>query len=58
MKDVYGIYGDDGVKHNTIDDEEEKKLLEDDREMFNAADLNKDGFLSVNEHILFHSPGK
>lgn len=56
IKDVYGIYDNDGVKHNTIDDEEEKKLLQDDREMFEAADLDRDGHLSLSEHLLFHSP--
>lgn len=55
-KDVYGVYGDDGVKRNTLDDEEENKLLNDDKEMFDAADLNKDGYLSASEHLLFHSP--
>lgn len=55
IKDVYGIEA-DGVKHNTIDDSEEEKLLQDDREMFQTADTNKDGFLSIEEHIKFHSP--
>ena len=55
VKDVYGIES-DGVKFNTIEDSEEQKLLEDDREMFQTADVDKDGFLSMDEHLLFHSP--
>jgi Ca2+-binding EF-hand superfamily protein len=56
VKDVYGLVDEEGVRRNTLDDAEENKLMEDDREMFAAADLDKDGFLSISEHILFHSP--
>jgi Ca2+-binding EF-hand superfamily protein len=55
IKDVYG-FENDGLKHNTLDDHEESKLMQDDKEMFDTADLNKDGFLSIDEHLLFHSP--
>ncbi|CRL00481.1 CLUMA_CG013742, isoform B [Clunio marinus] len=54
VKDVYGLDSDDGL--SSIDDDEQSKLLEDDRQMFKAADLDKDGFLSLDEHVKFHSP--
>jgi len=56
IKDVYGMDSDDGVRRNTLDDDEEAKLMDDDRQMFQAADLDKDGFLSLDEHVRFHSP--
>lgn len=56
IKDVYGMDQEDGTKSNTLDDAEEAKLMDDDRQMFLAADLDKDGFLSLDEHIKFHSP--
>jgi reticulocalbin-2 len=56
VKDVYGIESEDGIKANTIDETEEAKLLEDDRQMFQAADTDNDGFLSSDEHAKFHSP--
>lgn len=36
--------------------DEESKLIADDRRMFDAADLNKDGVLNANEFIAFLSP--
>lgn len=56
VKDVYGMESEDGVRRNTLDDKEEAKLMDDDRQMFQAADTDKDGFLSVDEHVKFHSP--
>lgn len=56
VKDVYGFLNEDGTHQNSIDDKEEIKLMQDDKEMFIAADLDKDGFLSPSEHLLFHSP--
>lgn len=56
VKDVYGLDSEDGIKRNTLDDGEEAKLMDDDKQMFQAADLDKDGFLSQDEHIKFHSP--
>jgi reticulocalbin-2 len=55
LKDVYGME-EDGIKRNSIDDKEELKLLQDDKEMWDAADSDKDGFLTVEEHVAFHSP--
>lgn len=55
-KDVFGMESEDGVRQNTIDDAEEAKLMEDDMTMFKAADLDKDGFLSIEEHVKFYSP--
>lgn len=56
VKDVYGMDSDEGVRRNNLDDSEEAKLMNDDRQMFKAADLDKDGFLSLDEHVKFHSP--
>lgn len=56
VKDVYGMDSAGGVKRNTIVEPEESKLMEDDKQMFRAADLDKDGFLSLDEHVKFHSP--
>lgn len=36
--------------------EEEDKLIADDRRMFDAADLNADGALQLNEFVAFLSP--
>lgn len=56
VKDVYGMDSDEGVRRNNIDDNGEAKMMNDDKQMFHAADLNKDGFLSLDEHVKFHSP--
>lgn len=56
IKDVYNIESEDGIKRNMLDDTEEAKLMDDDKQMFNAADTDKDGFLSQDEHAKFHSP--
>lgn len=56
INDVYGMDQEDGTRRNTIDEGEEAKLMEDDRQLFHAADLDKDGFLSIGEHAKFHSP--
>lgn len=56
VKDVYGMSDEEGIRRNTLDDAEENKLIADDKEMFVAADLDKDGYLSSSEHVLFHSP--
>lgn len=56
IRDVYGIESEDGFTRTTIDETEEGKLLDDDKQMFQAADLDKDGFLSADEHTKFHSP--
>lgn len=56
VKDVFGMDSEDGERRNTLDDESEAKLMSDDKEMFEAADLDKDGHLSMDEHVKFHSP--
>lgn len=56
IKDVYGIESEDGIKSNAIDDTEESKLMQDDRQMFDSADTDNDGYLSLEEHVKFHSP--
>lgn len=56
VKDVYGMDQEDGTKRNMLDDTEEAKLMDDDKQMFLAADLDNDGFLSLDEHVKFHSP--
>lgn len=54
--DVYGMADENGQRLNSIDDGEESKLMSDDKEMFATADGNKDGFLSQDEYVKFHSP--
>lgn len=56
VKDVYGMELEDGTKRNNLDDKEEAKLMDDDKQMFQAADADKDGFLSLDEHVYFYSP--
>jgi len=56
IKDVYGMENEDGIKNSGIEENEEAKLLLDDKEMFVAADVDKDGHLSLDEHVKFHSP--
>lgn len=36
--------------------EEEQKMIKDDKEMFQAADSNKDGYLDLQEYVLFQNP--
>lgn len=55
IKDVYGMEA-DGLKYNAIDDQEELKLIQDDKDMFAAADIDNDGSLSLDEHLKFHHP--
>lgn len=54
--DVYGLVDENGQRMNTIDNIEESKLMGDDKEMFETADAGKDGFLSQDEFVKFHSP--
>lgn len=54
--DVYGMADENGVRSSNMVESEEFKLMEDDKQMFQAADSNKDGFLSQEEHNKFHSP--
>lgn len=56
VKDVFGMDQEDGTRRNTIEDTEEAKLMDDDKQLFEAADTDKDGFLSMDEHVKFHSP--
>lgn len=57
--DTYGMENEDeDAEKMELDPnkEEERKLMADDREMFEAADSNKDGKLDMNEFVQFMSP--
>ncbi|XP_058446231.1 reticulocalbin-2 [Malaya genurostris] len=57
--DTYGMESEDDEDKPVIMDAskaEEKKLIADDKEMFEAADGNKDGKLDPSEFVLFMSP--
>jgi Ca2+-binding EF-hand superfamily protein len=60
IKDTYGMESEDEpVKQHTIDEphtDEEEKLVADDKEMFQAADVDKNGYLTPEEFVKFHSP--
>lgn len=60
IKDTYGMESEDETgKQHTLNDPhngEEEKLVQDDKEMFDAADVNKDKQLSLEEFVKFHSP--
>lgn len=58
LQDVYAME-DENHKKEVIDFdsyEEEQKMIRDDKEMFNAADMNKDGQLNQQEFVLFQNP--
>ncbi|EAT36886.1 AAEL011076-PA [Aedes aegypti] len=57
--DTYGMDNEDeDAEKMELDPnkEEERKLMADDKEMFEAADSNKDGKLDMNEFVQFMSP--
>ncbi|XP_055837324.1 reticulocalbin-2 [Episyrphus balteatus] len=58
MMDVYSMEDENHKKDITEYDsfEEEQKMIQDDKEMFNAADSDKDGSLTLEEFILFQNP--
>lgn len=58
MLDVYSME-DENFKKNSIEYdsyEEEQKMIHDDKEMFKAADVDGDGYLTLTEFILFQNP--
>ncbi|ALC38247.1 CG31650 [Drosophila busckii] len=58
LQDTYSME-DENFKKAVIDFdsyEEEQKMIKQDKEMFNAADGNKDGVLTLEEFILFQNP--
>lgn len=58
IKDTYGME-DENEKRDPFQSphaDEEDKLLADDRVMFDAADANRDGKLTIEEFIVFMSP--
>lgn len=60
LKEMYSIDSDEGLKEfeNEIVDQglEQSQLINDDRTIFQAADLNNDGELNRDEFVLFISP--
>lgn len=61
LKEMYDMDSEDepGVKVSILDDHinsENKQLIDDDKVVFETADLNKDGQLSREEFVLFISP--
>lgn len=58
LKDTFAMENED-EKNDLIDFDsydEEKEMIKSDKELFNAADLNKDGALDSKEYVLFYSP--
>ncbi|XP_068140840.1 reticulocalbin-2 [Drosophila tropicalis] len=58
LQDTYAME-DEHFKKETIDFdtyEEEQQMIKQDKEMFHAADTNKDGVLHLDEFILFQNP--
>ncbi|XP_037710063.1 reticulocalbin-2 [Drosophila subpulchrella] len=58
LLDTYAMEDED-FKKETIDYdsyEDEQKMIKQDKEMFNAADANKDGVLTLEEFIYFQNP--
>ncbi|XP_037927868.1 reticulocalbin-2 [Teleopsis dalmanni] len=58
LQDVYAMEDED-FKKEVIDFdsyEEEHKMIQDDKEMFAAADINKDGVLNAEEFVHFQNP--
>ncbi|XP_049530318.1 reticulocalbin-2 [Anopheles darlingi] len=60
LQETYGMDSEDeeGVRlpFQQPRDEEERKLINDDKEMFNAADTDQNGVLDSNEYVRFISP--
>ncbi|XP_023170797.1 reticulocalbin-2 isoform X1 [Drosophila hydei] len=58
LQDTYSME-DENFKKELIDFdsyEEEQKMIKQDKEMFHAADTNKDGVLNQEEYVLFQNP--
>ncbi|GBM73104.1 Calumenin-A [Araneus ventricosus] len=56
VAETYGMYDDDMVLNQAKDSPEELEMLENDRELFKAADLNGDGILDKSEYPAFSHP--
>lgn len=56
LAETYGMYDDDKVLNNAKDSPEELEMLENDRELFKAADLNRNGILEKSEYPGFSHP--
>ncbi|XP_058120819.1 reticulocalbin-2 [Anopheles ziemanni] len=59
LQETYGMDSDDEEGVRVFEEprnEEERKLIQDDKEMFDAADSNKNGMLDATEFVQFVSP--
>ncbi|XP_067623047.1 reticulocalbin-2 isoform X2 [Eurosta solidaginis] len=58
LKDSFSMEDEDEKKELIDFDsyDEEKEMITSDKELFKAADLNKDGVLDAKEYVLFYSP--
>uniref|UniRef100_A0A336K9U9 Reticulocalbin-3 n=1 Tax=Culicoides sonorensis TaxID=179676 RepID=A0A336K9U9_CULSO len=57
IKDTYGMESEEeGLEKNEVEDDSQDKMMNDDRELFKAADKDGDGVLILDEFIIFNNP--